>query len=92
MSRRNIESAFSPRAVGGHLGTRQGIEGIWVERDTADSFRNAISHLARFAIETGYSFRIGCTNAPSKQQADTIAYSILGRRAREMRLISVTRA
>lgn len=92
LGRRAIESGFSPRAVGGHLGTRHGIDGIWIERDNAASFRDAIDHIARFAIETGYSFTIGCTNAPSKTQADTATYSIVGRRAREMRLIRTGRA
>jgi len=92
MSRRQIEKAFSPRAVGGTLGTRQGIEGIWVERDNAASFRNAMDCLIRFAIETGYAFRVGCTNAPSKVQAETTTYSAPGRIARQRRLISVARA
>jgi hypothetical protein len=92
MGRRAIESAFSPRAVDGVLGTRHGIEGIWIERDTAARFRNAIEIVARFALETGFSFTIGCTNGPSKVQADYATFSTIGLRARDRHLIRTGRA
>jgi hypothetical protein len=77
---RGIEKAFSPRAVGGQTGTRHGQPGIWVERRTAAEFRAAIDKIARFSIETGYGFTIGCTNAPSEKMAkESLAYWMLTR-------------
>jgi len=92
LGRRAIESAFNPKAVGGSIGTRHGIDGIWIERYTAAQFRNAIDLLVRFALETGFSFTVGCTNAPSKEQADTATFSQQGRLARQRRLIRTGRA
>ena len=87
-----LKKAFSPLAVGGHAGTRSGHPGIWIERDTAESFRRAVETVAKFALETGYRFSIGCTSATAKVQADTATYSRLGLAARERKLIWTGRA
>jgi hypothetical protein len=67
-----IERQFRPSAVGGHTGTRHGRPGIWVERQSAQGFREAVDGIVKFALVTGFGFDIGCTNAPSREQAQTV--------------------
>lgn len=49
----------------GHVGTRQGAPGIWIERESKVGIRAAAWTVSRFAQNTGYVFRYFATNAPS---------------------------
>jgi hypothetical protein len=92
MTAREIAASFSPAAVGGHIGTRHGQPGIWIEAATAEQFRRAVEQVARFALDTGFAFVIGCTSAPGKVAADTASFSAAGIAARDRRLIRTGRA
>lgn len=78
---RAIERSFSPKAVGGRTGTRHGRPGIWVERHSAQGFREAVNEVIRFALATGFAFEIGCTNEPSLKQAQIVHGWFTGRDA-----------